>query len=221
MGPGTEPRRDAGQSFVGLDVTTAGHLGVGPQPHARSLVLPAELWQKQSRSHPVPLPPCVGPWPVPRLPQKLQGVPCRRGLAALPPGARLQRRGEQGAGREARRAGRAAGRSTAPLCAQLCLGKQHGPWTSPGAGGQGVRGRGCRLSRSVPEACAQAGLGWAAGLGWSEGQPARPSAWGWGSGPRGCPAGPGTWRGLPVLSPPRFSADIPGLPAVASGLPWV
>lgn len=174
MGPGTEPRRYAGRSFVGLDVTTAGHLGVGPQPHARSLVLPAELWQKQSRSRPVPLPPCVGPWPVPRLPQKLQSVPCRRGLAALPLGARLQRRGEQGAGREARRAGRAARRSTAPLCAQLCLGKQHGPWTSPGAWGRGVRGRGCRLSRSVPEACAQAGLGWAGLRGWVGVRASRP-----------------------------------------------
>lgn len=56
MGPGTKPRQNAGRSVVGHDVTTAGHLGLGPQPHAESLVLPEELWQKQSHSHPVPSP---------------------------------------------------------------------------------------------------------------------------------------------------------------------
>lgn len=172
MGPGTEPRWDAGRSFVGLDVTTAGHLGVGPQPHARSLVLPAGLWQKQSRSHPVPLPPCVGPWPVPRLPQKLQGVPCWRGLAALPPGARLQRRGEQGAGREARRAGRLPD-AARPLCVLSCAWvNSTGPGPRRGRGGGGCAAGGADSPALFPRPVLR--RGWAGLRGWVGVRASRP-----------------------------------------------
>lgn len=165
-----------------------------------------ELWQRQSHSHPVPAPARGASWGrglFPDAPEP-QGVRGRRGLAALPLGARLQQWRAR-AGREARQAGRAAGaprRLGLPdkaqrLCVLSCA------WTnSTGldlAGGG--RGLACRPSRSVPEARAQAAaLGWAAGMGGREGRLARPSTWGWGSGPPRVSSGARGHGGVCLLS---------------------